>query len=76
MGVERDDGSAKLRPVVSRALKRAGACPGRNGAVVQHYGMYGGVMYSGISGLVLRGREPWTLHTHVADRDAVRDVAH
>ncbi|KZO99245.1 hypothetical protein CALVIDRAFT_561634 [Calocera viscosa TUFC12733] len=33
------------------------------------YGFWGGLMYSGIDSLILKGRTPWTLHTTVGDAE-------
>lgn len=35
-------------------------------------GLYGGLVYSGLEGFVLRGRVPWTLHHRHADHAATR----
>jgi electron-transferring-flavoprotein dehydrogenase len=41
----------------------------RNYAPAFKWGLYAGVLYSGISGFILRGMEPWTLSKHGKNRD-------
>jgi electron-transferring-flavoprotein dehydrogenase len=41
----------------------------RNYAPAFKWGLYAGVLYSGISGFILRGMEPWTLSKHGKSRD-------
>jgi len=41
----------------------------RNYAPMFKYGLYAGVLYSGISGFILRGMEPWTFSKHGKNRD-------
>ena len=50
---------------------RVKRCWGHVTGRAQRGGLIGGILYSGLSGLILRGREPWTFHNSTADRDAV-----
>ena len=36
-----------------------------------HFGLWGGMIYSALDSMVLRGHTPWTLHNH-ADHDALK----
>ncbi|KIH94102.1 electron-transferring-flavoprotein dehydrogenase [Sporothrix brasiliensis 5110] len=38
-------------------------------------GMYGGVLYSGIEAIVLKGRMPWTLHHRHADHETTKPAS-
>ena len=39
------------------------------------FGLYGGTLYAGIDGMVLRGRAPWTMHHAHADHEGLLDVS-
>jgi electron-transferring-flavoprotein dehydrogenase len=37
-----------------------------------HFGLLPGMAYSGLSGYLLKGREPWTFHNSSTDSEKVR----